>query len=159
MYMRPAIRSAAWASVSVADPLAGLVGLLPIGMTTPAFLPASAGAWKWAAVASPVSPEKVTVQFRVFVAVSKVTSAVPVPLLSLAGTSCCAFRLTLNVTVSANAPEPNRLASANATNPLQTLFICIVSPPLRGQRLSSRLRQHRSCRLIRAYLRSDHDIS
>ena len=41
MYMRPAIRSAACPSVSVAFPLAGLVGLLPIGITTPAFLPGS----------------------------------------------------------------------------------------------------------------------
>src|ERR1700683_108798 len=48
-YQLPAIRSAAWASVSVAEPSNGLVlGL--IATATPAFLPGAAGPWKWAAV-------------------------------------------------------------------------------------------------------------
>src|ERR1700680_1244665 len=55
-YQRPARRSAAWASVSVAAPVNGLA-LGVIGIATPPFLPASAGPWKWAAVAGPLSPE------------------------------------------------------------------------------------------------------
>ena len=35
-YQRPAARSAAWASVKVAEPWAGLAGLFPIMMATPA---------------------------------------------------------------------------------------------------------------------------
>src|SRR5207302_10906555 len=42
-YHFPAMRSAACASVRVAEPFAGLVGLLPIRTATPAFLPGSAG--------------------------------------------------------------------------------------------------------------------
>src|SRR5262249_56864185 len=45
-YQRPAMRSAACASVSVAEPLAGLMGLLAIRIATGAFLPTSAGPWK-----------------------------------------------------------------------------------------------------------------
>src|ERR1700728_649876 len=47
-YQLPAVRSAAWASVSVADPSNGLA-LDLIGTATPAFLPAAAGPWKCAA--------------------------------------------------------------------------------------------------------------
>src|SRR5262245_595264 len=45
-YQRPAVRSAAWASVKVAEPLAGLVGLVPISTARPDVLSGSAGTWK-----------------------------------------------------------------------------------------------------------------
>src|ERR1700676_2245376 len=95
MYQRPPCRSSAWASVNVAVPLAGLVGLVAIISATPAFAPAAAGPWKWAMVEGPVSPSKLIVQDNVLVAVSKVTSAVPVALLSMAaGAARAAFYLT-----------------------------------------------------------------
>src|SRR6185312_6434328 len=58
-YQRPAIRSAACASVSALEPSNGLLAVGPwnTGTTTPAFLPGSAGPWKCAAVAGPVRPE------------------------------------------------------------------------------------------------------
>src|SRR5262249_52066766 len=59
-YHLPARRSVAWASVSVAEPVIGLA-VPVIGSATPAFFPTSAGPWKWAMVALPVSPENVTV--------------------------------------------------------------------------------------------------
>src|SRR6516164_631455 len=55
-YHLPAMRSAAWASVRSAEPWNGLE-LAVIGMATPAFLPGSAGPWKWPAVALPLRPE------------------------------------------------------------------------------------------------------
>src|SRR5262249_10822131 len=55
-YQRPASRSAACASVRLAEFSNGLV-LGVIGTATPAFLPGSAGPWKWAIVAGPDSPE------------------------------------------------------------------------------------------------------
>src|SRR6516164_3647892 len=56
-YHLPARRSAAWASVRSALPLKVLDLASVIGTTTPAFLPGSAGPWKWPAVAGPLSPE------------------------------------------------------------------------------------------------------
>src|ERR1700675_4810945 len=55
-YHLPAIRSEAWASVSVASPSNGLFAVVSekTGICTAALLPGSAGPWKWAAVAGPV---------------------------------------------------------------------------------------------------------
>src|SRR6266566_2856924 len=39
-----------------------------IGTATPAFLPTSAGPWKWAALAGPLSPEKLPSQVSILVA-------------------------------------------------------------------------------------------
>ena len=69
-YHWPAIRSEAWASVSVAYPLNGLANgcpLVEIQIATPAFLPGSAGPWKCAAVTGPVRPEKLPLQVSILV--------------------------------------------------------------------------------------------
>src|ERR1700733_6515400 len=96
--MRPAARSEAWASESVAVPLNGLSSVLPfseIQTATPAFLPGSAGPWKWAAVAGPERPEKLPVQLNSLVAGSKVAVTVPVPADWLGGTSVAPLMVAL----------------------------------------------------------------
>src|SRR4029077_8960029 len=60
-YHLPASRSAICASVSVTEPVTGLVGFVPIGTATRALAPGAAGPWKCAAVAGPLRPKKVIV--------------------------------------------------------------------------------------------------
>src|SRR5437868_10360809 len=81
------MRSAACASVSVALPSTGLAVALGIATATPAFLPASAGPWKCAAVAGPDRPLYVSFQLNFFDAASYSRSAVPLPALVFGGTS------------------------------------------------------------------------
>src|SRR3954470_4180651 len=106
--------SAIWASVTASLPSIGLFMpalALPMLTITPALAPASAGPWMWAATASPDRPSKVTFQLIILVAVSMVNSAVPLPLLSLAGTSWAEVRLALNLTISAWAAVNERPAA------------------------------------------------
>src|ERR1700753_1050904 len=119
MYQRPACRSAAWASVNVAEPLAGLVGLVPIMRATGAFAPGAAGPWEWAMVGGAVSPSKLMSQVKSLVAGSKVTTAVPVPLLSVGVVTFCALITDLYVIVSATAALAN--TNADSASPIETL--------------------------------------
>src|SRR5213594_755495 len=86
-YQRPASRSAACAGVSVARPSMGLLMGPVQGRTTPALAPIAAGPWKWAPVAGPVRPRKLTFQRNRLVSLLSTASTEPLPLLATAGTS------------------------------------------------------------------------
>src|SRR4051794_40156769 len=83
-YHLPAIRSAAWAGVSVAWPSIGLAADAK-GRTTAAFAPALAGPWKWAAVAGPLRPSYVILYLSTLVSLLSQASARPLPRVMLGG--------------------------------------------------------------------------
>src|SRR5690554_5844776 len=101
-----------------------------ISMTGPAFSSSLAGPWICAAVASPVKPSTVTTQETVFASVSTVTSAVPVAVLSVGGTSAPAVRSVLYFTVSAKAGSASAVQAATATAVYLKLGINILNPSL-----------------------------
>src|SRR3954453_10095708 len=107
-YHLPAVRSAFCWSFNVAVPWIGLAAFAN-GTTTPALAPASAGPWKWAAVAGPDRPVYSTVYSSVFP--FNVAVAFPVPLLCLAGTSWAPLICPWNLTVWADAGSANAHSS------------------------------------------------
>src|SRR5262249_61313943 len=98
------MRAAACASVRLAEFSNGLV-LGVIGTATPAFLPGSAGPWKWAIVAGPLSPGKMPLQGSFFLPGSEAAGTLPGPFLSFGGTASPALTSAFNEGVSGECRE------------------------------------------------------